>query len=209
MKKAFCQLGQHSTNMKSSFMKYLGFAILLVLLESCGTLLGTRSDSACIQNNSAQPIIINTSPTFISRTGGYWEKFWNCPYKDSINTKGDNQRIYDPLKINCMMIIKTEGIYMQAILHDEKRKYGSYVINTQSIFDLGGSYGKAWPRKIIPLKVSDIIYDKIQIIVPSVDTITLNTKQDIYDFVMSSKYTVNKKLYKKLNKDYTKIVVIK
>ncbi len=98
---------------------------------------------------------------------------------------------------------------MQAILHDEKRKYGSYIINTQSIFDLGGSYGKPWPQKINPLKVSDIIYDKIQIIVPSVDTITLNTKQEIYDFVMSSKYTVNKSLYKKVNKNYTKIVVVK
>jgi hypothetical protein len=200
---------RHLTISQSSSMKYLGLTMLLVLLESCGILLGTRSDSACIQNNSAQPIIINTSPTFISRTGGYWEKFWNCPYKDSINAKGENQRIYDPLQINCVMIIKTEGVYMQVILHDEKRKYGSYIINTQSIFDLGGSYGKPWPRRIIPLKVSDIIYDKIQIIVPSVDTITLNTKQDIYNFIMSYKHKVNKKRYKKLNKDYTNIIVVK
>jgi len=191
-------------------MKYLILALILIHFDSCILLNESRSTAACIQNNSTQAIIIRTSPTFKSRTGGYWEKFQKCYYEEVYDSILDRAtRVYDSLKRDCLMDIPDEHIYMKILIHDEAKKYGSYSIDSKTIFDLGASDGRTWPHRKLPLRPSDIIYDTIRILSPTLTMINLYGKDEIYRFVTSSKYSFNKKKDKRLNKGYSKIAIIK
>ena len=183
--------------------------ILVFCFQSCGIILGVRSDSACIQNKSKQPIIINTSPSLESPQG-FWEKFWQCPMKDSINENGNlvyYEEVY--LRADCVIKIENESLHLQCIKHDRKNKRGSYIINKETIFYLGQSKDQVWPHKKAGLKPADLLYDSIQIIIPFVDTIQLVTKQQIFNFLTSSGNTFNKKIDTKINKKYSTIAVIR
>lgn len=90
---------------------------------------------------------------------------------------------------------------MLSLKHDITADSGSYAIRPNSIFYLGESDATVWPKKKIPLKPTDIIYNKLKITISGSDTIVLYSKEEIYGFLKQlttgSKNKIDKKLLKK------------
>lgn len=105
------------------------------------------------------------------------------------------------------MIVDHEKVFMYYLIHDEQSDSGSYVIKDSSIFHLGK--GKSAHFRKPHFTADDVRYNYLQIIIPNRDTITLRSKQEILAFISSGKTSFNSKVDKKINKNYSKIGIIR